>query len=241
MRLACTTGQGSKTSSLTSGNGSYAARRKEGPRGLGIRYTGSGASGTRKVCHPSLPPQSSACAMCRGYRVGCTHAPQGPGSTINAQFLCSFRWTAPHRVKVGPWVLVGSRLAVCRAALLCLLPGIGGLEWALVRVSNGAPAVVFWLGFWFWLGHLGAALGRFFASLAVVGAWGDHPPSGVVGGGPRVTWRCHWLCRADVSPWLGLGPIFFQGGSLRDEWLDRAGAGCRSWARRNWRGNPSAY
>ena len=102
-------------------------------------------------------------------------------------------------------------------------------------------AVVFWLGFWFWLGHLGAALGRFFASLAVVGAWGDHPPSGVVGGGPRVTWRHHGRCRADVCPWLGLGPIFFQGGSLRDEWLDRAGAGCRSWARRNWRGNPSAY
>jgi hypothetical protein len=70
--------------------------------------------------------------------------------------------------------------------------------------------VVFWLGFWFWLGHLGAALGRFVASLAVVGAWGDHPPSGVVGGGPRVTWRCHWLCRADVSPWLGLGPILFE-------------------------------
>jgi hypothetical protein len=46
--------------------------------------------------------------------------------------------------------------------------------------------VVFWLGFWFWLGHLGAALSHFFASLAVVGAWGDHPPSGVVGGGPRV-------------------------------------------------------
>jgi hypothetical protein len=23
----------------------------------------------------------------------------------------------------------------------------------------------------------------------VVGAWGDHPPNGVVEGGPRVTWR----------------------------------------------------
>jgi hypothetical protein len=36
----------------------------------------------------------------------------------------------------------------------------------------------------------------------VVGAWGDHPPSGVVGGGPRVTWRRHGRCCADVSPWL---------------------------------------
>jgi hypothetical protein len=44
----------------------------------------------------------------------------------------------------------------------------------------------------------------------LVGAWGGHPPSGVVvvRGGPRATWRCHWLCRADVPPWLGLGPHF---------------------------------
>jgi hypothetical protein len=65
------------------------------------------------------------------------------GSTINAHVVCSFRWAAPHWVKIVPWVLVGSRLAVCRAALLCLSPGIGGLEWALVRAPNGASAVVF--------------------------------------------------------------------------------------------------
>jgi hypothetical protein len=35
--------------------------------------------------------------------------------------------------------------------------------------------------------HPGAELGCFFASLAVVGTWGDQPPSGVVGGGPRGT------------------------------------------------------
>jgi hypothetical protein len=28
--------------------------------------------------------------------------------------------------------------------------------------------------------HPGAELGRFFASLAVVGTWGDQPPSGAV-------------------------------------------------------------
>jgi hypothetical protein len=42
-------------------------------------------------------------------------------------------------------------------------------------------SVVFWLGFWFWLGYLGAVLSRFFVSLAVVGTWWDQPPSGVVG------------------------------------------------------------
>ena len=62
----------------------------------------------------------------------------------------------------------------------------------------------FWLGFWFWLGHLGAALAHFFASLAVVGAWGDHLPSGVVGGGPRVTRRPVLAVRAYVSP----GPLW---------------------------------
>jgi hypothetical protein len=36
------------------------------------------------------------------------------------------------------------------------------------------------------------------------------------------------------------GRIFFQGGSLGDERLDRASAGCPSWACRNWRGGPSA-
>jgi hypothetical protein len=60
------------------------------------------------------------------------------GSTINAHIVCSFRWAAPHWVKIGPWGLVGARLGVCRAALLCLPPGIGGLEWALVRAPNGA-------------------------------------------------------------------------------------------------------
>jgi hypothetical protein len=41
-------------------------------------------------------------------------------------------------------------------------------------------SVVFWLGFWFWLGHLGAALGRFFRL----------PGRGGGGclGGPSTTW-----------------------------------------------------
>jgi hypothetical protein len=46
-------------------------------------------------------------------------------------------------------------------------------------------AVVIWLGYAIWWEHPGAELGCFFASLAVVGTWGDHPPSGVVRGGPR--------------------------------------------------------
>jgi hypothetical protein len=49
--------------------------------------------------------------------------------------------------------------------------------------AHHRSAVVFWLGFWFWWEHPGAELGRFFASLAVVGTWGGQPPSGVVGGG----------------------------------------------------------
>jgi hypothetical protein len=44
------------------------------------------------------------------------------------------------------------------------------------------PAVFFWLGFWFWLGHLGATLGRFFASLVPGGRGGclaclEGPPT----------------------------------------------------------------
>ena len=69
--------------------------------------------------------------------------------------------------------------------------------------------MVFWLGFWFWLGYLGAVLSRFFVSLAVVGTWWDQPPSGVVGGGPRATRRCHRRCRADLCPWPGCGGRFF--------------------------------
>jgi hypothetical protein len=92
----------------------------------------------------------------------------------------------------------------------------------------------FWLGFWFWWEHPGAELGRFFASLAVVGTWGDQPPSGVVGRGQRVTRRCPRRCGADLCPWSGRGGRFFQGGVLRDRWLDRAGAACPSWARKNY-------
>jgi hypothetical protein len=82
--------------------------------------------------------------------------------------------------------------------------------------------VVFWLGFWFWWEHPGAELGRFFASLAVVGTWGDQPPSGVVGGGPRVTRRCPRRCVADLCGGAG-AVFFFRGGTRRDKWLDRTG------------------
>jgi hypothetical protein len=59
-----------------------------------------------------------------------------------------------------------------------------------------------WLGYAIWGGHPGGAeLGCFLASLAVVGTWGDQPPSGVVGGGPRATRRCHRRCRAGLYPW----------------------------------------
>jgi hypothetical protein len=59
----------------------------------------------------------------------------------------------------------------------------------------------------------------FFASLAlaVVGTWGDQPPSGVAGGGPRATWRCPRRCGAGLCPWPGrrgrsppLGPRGFN-------------------------------
>ena len=100
--------------------------------------------------------------------------------------------------------------------------------------SACASAVVFWLGFWFWLGYLGAVLSRFFVSLAVVGTWGDQPPSGVVGGGPARGPRGGATGGAALTfaPGRSAGAVFFQGGSLRDKWLDRAGAVCPSWARK---------
>jgi hypothetical protein len=73
-------------------------------------------------------------------------------------------------------------------------PGRGFQRSPQCRSSMSAqihsPAVVIWLGYAIWWEHPGAELGCFFfASLAVVGTWGDQPPSGVVGGGPRVTRR----------------------------------------------------
>jgi hypothetical protein len=71
----------------------------------------------------------------------------------------------------------------------------------------------------------------FFASLAVVGTyWGDQPPSGVVGGGPRVTRRRPRRRGAGLCPWPVRGGRFLgrRGGGrgyLRDRWL-------RSWARK---------
>jgi hypothetical protein len=85
--------------------------------------------------------------------------------------------------------------------------------------------VVFWLGFWFGREHPGAELGRFFASLAVVGTWGDQPPSGVVGGGPGGA-------ALTFAPGRAAGAVVFSGGSLRDKWLDRAGRVCPSWTRK---------
>jgi hypothetical protein len=70
-------------------------------------------------------------------------------------------------------------------------------------------AVVFWLGFGFWWEHPGVTLGRFFASLAVVDTWGDQPPSGVVGGGPRVS-------HAAVPPPGGAALTFAPGRGRRD-------------------------
>jgi hypothetical protein len=44
-------------------------------------------------------------------------------------------------------------------------------KYAGAQSAAHTHTMFFWLGFWFWLGHLGAALGHFFATLAVVGAW----------------------------------------------------------------------
>jgi hypothetical protein len=35
------------------------------------------------------------------------------------------------------------------------------------------------------------------------------------------------------APGRAAGGVFFQGGGLRDKWLDRSGAACPSWARKN--------
>jgi hypothetical protein len=77
------------------------------------------------------------------------------------------------------------------------------------------------------LGLVGAPMGRiglFYRLLAVVGTWGDQPPSGVVGGGPRVTRRCTRRCGADLCPWPGRGGRFFFRGvpSEISGWVDRA-------------------
>jgi hypothetical protein len=111
-------------------------------------------------------------------------------------------------------------------ALLCLYTGYSSylisLQYGCSSVSlhrpvSYCPAVVFWLGFWFWWEHPGAELGRFFAPLAVVGTGVDQPPSGVVGGGPRVTRRCPRRCGADLCPWPGGGGRFFSMGVLPPE------------------------
>jgi hypothetical protein len=64
---------------------------------------------------------------------------------------------------------------------------------------------------------VGAPRGRtgpFFCLPGSGGHLGDQPPSGVVGRGPR------------GGATGGAALFFFQGGSLRDNWLDRAGAAC---------------
>jgi hypothetical protein len=35
------------------------------------------------------------------------------------------------------------------------------------------------------------------------------------------------------APSRAAGAVFFQGGTRRDKWLDRTGAACRFWARKN--------
>jgi hypothetical protein len=35
------------------------------------------------------------------------------------------------------------------------------------------------------------------------------------------------------APGRAAGAVFFQGGALGDKWLDRTGAACQSWARKN--------
>jgi hypothetical protein len=64
--------------------------------------------------------------FCRGYQVAGRGWAGLLGSTTTAHILCAFRWTAPHWVKIGPWVLVSSRLAVCRAAFAVPLTGHSG-------------------------------------------------------------------------------------------------------------------
>jgi hypothetical protein len=85
------------------------------------------------------------------------------------------------------------------------------VEWKKPSGSAESVSVVIWLGYAIWWEHPGAGLGCFLASLAMVGTWGDQPPSGVVGGGPRATRRCHRRC--SPLPLAGLrGPFFFPGG-----------------------------
>ena len=54
--------------------------------------------------------------------------------------------------------------------------------------------------------------------------WGG-PGSGSRGGAPGGA-------ALTFAPGRAAGAVFFQGGSLRDKWLDRAGAVCPSWARK---------
>jgi hypothetical protein len=101
-----------------------------------------------------------------------------------------------------------------RPRWLCLCQSVSC--WA---TGNNGLAVVFWLGFWFWREYPGATLGRVLAPLAVVGTWGDQPPSGVVGGGPRATRRCHRRCGADLPPGRSAGAVFPPGGVFRRQTL----------------------
>jgi hypothetical protein len=81
-------------------------------------------------------------------------------------------------------------------------------------------AVVIWLGYAIWWEHPGAELGCFFRL----------PGRGGHLGGPATKWGGRGSGEARGSRG---GAIFFQGGTRRDEWLDRAGRVCPSWARKN--------
>jgi hypothetical protein len=144
---------------------------------------------------------------------------------------------------VGLGAELHQRPHAARGALLqfeCLRKTRGvqpGLRGRMAELRPLFPAVVFWLGFWFWWEHPGAALGRFFASLAVVGTWGGQGAATKWGGRRRPAGHAAVplavAAPLTFAPGRAAGAVFFQGGTRRDKWLDRAGRVCPSWARKN--------
>jgi hypothetical protein len=96
-------------------------------------------------------------------------------------------------------------------------------------------AVVIWLGYAIWWEHPGGELGCFFLP-----PWPWWAPGGT---SHQVGWSGEARCGSrggapggaalTFAPGRAAGAVFFQGGSLRDKWLDRAGVARRSWARKN--------
>jgi hypothetical protein len=137
-----------------------------------------------------------------GRRMACEKRPllmAGPGNNPAQGFPT---WLLQYCITIGSEATFLSALCVirCPSNLIWSRTFLLGVGRNLVRLRD----------------LVGAPRGRIGLFFSPPWPWwapgGDQPPSGVVGGGPHVTRRCHRRCRADLCPWPGCGGRFFPGG-----------------------------